>query len=174
LRGVPAPAWFPDDRATRRWLYGTPVDLTNDAPPDHDTRIAYLTSQYPATSHTHPVARSGRATKLGLQLGTFSIRPPASAEDCGTMLSSWKRETRSQLLDQPAARSWVLSAQRSSPIPPDFPVPSAALRHRPPGVRSFRSFRLRISPRRLSPRARAETPRNRSGCTIILPIRRRP
>ena len=43
-------------------------------------RLAYLTSQYPATSHTFISREVAALRKLGVSLDTFSIRPPSSAE----------------------------------------------------------------------------------------------
>lgn len=43
-------------------------------------RLAYLTSQYPATSHTFISREVDAMRSLGVHLQTFSIRPPSSAE----------------------------------------------------------------------------------------------
>jgi hypothetical protein len=45
-----------------------------------ELRLAYLTSQYPATSHTFISREVAALRQLGLHLDTFSIRPPSAAE----------------------------------------------------------------------------------------------
>ena len=43
-------------------------------------RVAYLTSQYPATSHTFISREVAAMRQLGIKLETFSIRPPSNVE----------------------------------------------------------------------------------------------
>jgi glycosyltransferase involved in cell wall biosynthesis len=43
-------------------------------------RVAYLTSQYPATSHTFISREVAAVREVGVEVETFSIRPPSDAE----------------------------------------------------------------------------------------------
>lgn len=51
-----------------------------EAPATGPLRVAYLTSQYPATSHTFISREVAALRQLGVQVETFSIRPPSTAE----------------------------------------------------------------------------------------------
>src|SRR5919202_1089862 len=50
------------------------------AKPAATPKIGYLTSQYPATSHTFISREVAALRKLGVELETFSIRPSTMAE----------------------------------------------------------------------------------------------
>nr|WP_314445825.1 glycosyltransferase family 4 protein [uncultured Sphingomonas sp.] len=96
-------------------------------------RIAYLTSQYPATSHTFIRREVSALRALGIDLETFSVRAPAAAElgsdidraeaaQTFTLLrqsvGTFLRAHAGELLRHPAAYARTLML---------------ALRHRPPG-----------------------------------------
>ena len=66
-----------------------------------DPRIAYLTSQYPATSHTFISREVAALRKLGVSLDTFSIRPPSPAELQDEAIAAEARNTFT-VLKQPA------------------------------------------------------------------------
>ena len=52
----------------------------NLPPSTNSARVAYLTSQYPATSHTFIRREIAAVRALGLTVETFSIRTPAQEE----------------------------------------------------------------------------------------------
>ena len=100
-------------------------------------RIAYLASQYPATSHTFISREVAALRKLGLQLDAFSIRPPAPAELQDDAIVLEARNTFT-VLDQPAAK--ILGAQLSTLVTNPagfFRTLGLALSHRPPGMRGL-------------------------------------
>ena len=108
----------------------------NSPSPIYSGRIAYLTSQYPATSHTFIRREIAAVRALGLSLETFSIRPPAEDE---LRAEEDRREAKTTytLLARPK-RDFVVAHIRQL-----FRRPGAyartfllALSHRPPGVRS--------------------------------------
>jgi glycosyltransferase involved in cell wall biosynthesis len=102
-----------------------------------ELRLAYLVSQYPATSHTFISREIAAMRALGVQLDTFSIRAPAAAE------------LRDEVLKQEAERTFTVFRQPFSAfIAGQFAVLATrpggyfktlklALGHRPPGLRGF-------------------------------------
>jgi glycosyltransferase involved in cell wall biosynthesis len=108
---------------------------------DQEIRLAYLTSQYPATSHTFISREVAALRKLGLAVDTFSIRPPAASEmqdealrrEASTTFTVLGRPLTDLLLAQFAALlTWPVGYFRTL---------ARALSHRPPGLRGFaRSF----------------------------------
>src|SRR5690349_14601312 len=100
-------------------------------------RIAYLTSQYPATSHTF-ISREVTAVRaLGVPLDTFSIRPAGSAEMQDKGIAAESRNTFT-VLEQPATAivGAHLAALFTAPVG-YFRTIGLALGHRPPGLRGF-------------------------------------
>jgi colanic acid/amylovoran biosynthesis glycosyltransferase len=100
-------------------------------------RVAYLTSQYPATSHTFVSREVAALRELGLPVDTFSIRPPSDAEMKDALLSK-EAEATFTVLRQPL--TGFLSAQFGLL----FTRPGAYFRalgrafgHRPPGLRGI-------------------------------------
>lgn len=98
-------------------------------------RIAYLTSQYPATSHTFISREVAALRDLGVHLETFSIRPPGPSELADESIAREAARTFT-VLKQPLPR--FLSAQ----VKALFGSPrqylrtlALALRHRPSGLR---------------------------------------
>ena len=100
-------------------------------------RIAYLTSQYPATSHTFISREVAALRELGVDVETFSIRAPGDAELRDKALADESKRTFT-VLSQPLGR--FLSTHLGTLLG----RPGAylrtfglALRHRPPGLRGF-------------------------------------
>jgi colanic acid/amylovoran biosynthesis glycosyltransferase len=100
-------------------------------------KLAYLTSQYPATSHTFISREVAALRKLGVSLDTFSIRPPSSAELQDEGIATEAHNTFT-VLKQPVTT--IVGAQLATL----FSNPAGylrtlglALRHRPPGLRGF-------------------------------------
>src|SRR6476620_754491 len=100
-------------------------------------RIGYLTSQYPATSHTF-ISREAQALRaLGMQLDTFSIREPSESE---LRTEGLRREadTTFTVLSQPLLQFVAAQAKTLVTRPADyFRTLVLALGHRPPGLRGF-------------------------------------
>lgn len=100
-------------------------------------RVAYLTSQYPATSHTFIRREVATLRDLGLEVDTFSVRPPAPVEMKDDAIARDATNTFT-ILDQSAAR--ILNAQLATLVinPAGFfRTLGLALRHRPPGFRGL-------------------------------------
>src|SRR5438874_2112998 len=100
-------------------------------------RIGYLTSQYPATSHTFISREVGALRKLGLALDTFSVRPPTRAELQDEVIAAESRTTFT-VLKQPATT--IIGAQLAALFTDPvgyFRTLGLALSHRPPGLRGL-------------------------------------
>src|SRR4051812_13432429 len=99
-------------------------------------RLAYLVSQYPATSHTFISREVAALRHLGVQLDTFSIRP-APQED---LEGGWASEAAATftVLRQPLTRfigsQIALLFSRPGRY---FRTLGLAVRHRVPGLRGF-------------------------------------
>jgi glycosyltransferase involved in cell wall biosynthesis len=100
-------------------------------------RIGYLTSQYPATSHTFISREVNAVRDLGVQLDTFSIRPPSSAELKDPAIAAEAEKTFT-VLRQPPGRiaSAHLRALFTRPID-YFTTLGVACSHRVPGAKAF-------------------------------------
>jgi glycosyltransferase involved in cell wall biosynthesis len=106
-------------------------------PPDQEIRVAYLTSQYPATSHTFIRREVAALRKLGVEIDTFSIRPPSASEMQDEELRSEALGTFT-VLRQPLTN--LLFAQFAALLtwPGGYARTLArALSHRPRGLRGF-------------------------------------
>jgi glycosyltransferase involved in cell wall biosynthesis len=100
-------------------------------------RIGYLTSQYPATSHTFISREVAGLRKLGVQLDTFSIRSPSAAELADEAIAAESRNSFT-VLEQPTTR--IIGAQLATLLTDPvgyFRTFGLALSHRPPGLRGF-------------------------------------
>lgn len=98
-------------------------------------RVAYLTSQYPATSHTFISREVAALRRLGVMIDTFSIRPPSGAEMQDETLRKEAAGTFT-VLRQPIAS--FLSAQIALLFTRPgryFTTLGRALSHRTPGLR---------------------------------------
>jgi colanic acid/amylovoran biosynthesis glycosyltransferase len=100
-------------------------------------RIGYLTSQYPATSHTFISREVAALRELGLGLETFSIRTPSPAELQDEGIAAEARNTFT-VLSQPATSiiGAHLATILSNPLG-YFRTLGLALGHRPPGLRGL-------------------------------------
>ena len=100
-------------------------------------RIGYLTSQYPATSHTFISREVAALRKVGLELDTLSIRPPSPVELQDEGIAAEARNTFT-VLSQPATTiiGAHLATLLSNPLG-YFRTLGRALGHRPPGLRGF-------------------------------------
>ena len=100
-------------------------------------RLAYLTSQYPATSHTFISREVAALRTLGLRLDTFSIRPPSALELKDEAVADESRDTFT-VLKQPATTFIAAHAATLASWPlAYFRTFGLALRHRPPGLRGL-------------------------------------
>lgn len=100
-------------------------------------RVAYLTSQYPATSHTFIRREVSALRELGVDIQTFSIRAPHAAELKAETDQVEAAHTYTVLAQSPAT---ILLAQATALVtrPGHFLRGlSLALRHRAPGVRGL-------------------------------------
>lgn len=100
-------------------------------------RLGYLTSQYPATSHTFIRREVAALRARGVQLATYSVRPPGEAE---LRAAEDRRDasTTYTLLQQ------KLTEYAAAHVGALFRTPmrywrtlGLAMRHRPPGWRGF-------------------------------------
>lgn len=106
----------------------------SDAP---DVRLAYLTSQYPATSHTFILREVRALRERGLELATFSVRPPSAAELQDPLLASEARTTWT-ILAQPASRLILAHLAGLISGPAAYARTFAcALGHRPAGLKGL-------------------------------------
>jgi colanic acid/amylovoran biosynthesis glycosyltransferase len=99
--------------------------------------IAYLTSQYPATSHTFISREIAALRDLGVSVQTFSIRPPTQSEMQDELLRSEAEKTFT-VLRQPLIR--FIAAQASVLLTSPggyFRTLGRALTHRPRGLRGW-------------------------------------
>jgi glycosyltransferase involved in cell wall biosynthesis len=102
-----------------------------------EARVGYLTSQYPATSHTFISREVAAVRALGLRLETFSIRPPSPAELQDETIAAQSRDTFT-VLKQPAAT--IIGAQLATILTNPLGYLRTlvlALGHRPPGLRGL-------------------------------------
>lgn len=100
-------------------------------------RLAYLTSQYPATSHTFISREVAALRELALTVETFSIRPPTQTELNDDALRK-EAEGTFTVLRQPltsflAAQAIVLFTSPAG----YFRTLARARAHRPPGLRGW-------------------------------------
>jgi glycosyltransferase involved in cell wall biosynthesis len=100
-------------------------------------RLAYLTSQYPAASHTFIRREVEALRNLGREIDTFSVRPPGADETQGNADRS-EADTTFYILRQSAVTFMVahLGVILTSPAS-YFRTFALALAHRAPGVRNF-------------------------------------
>lgn len=103
----------------------------------HFMRIAYLTSQYPATSHTFIRREVNALRALGVDVQTFSVRAPAMTELVAEQDAAEAASTYTLLRQSPAAfLSGHLSELARAPLR-YLRTLGLALRHRPPGLRAM-------------------------------------
>lgn len=100
-------------------------------------KLAYLTSQYPATSHTFISREVAAVRALGIELDTFSIRPPSEAELRDAALAA-ESKTTFTVLKQPLTR-FASAHLKALVTRPGRYLSTLALatRHRAPGLKGF-------------------------------------
>jgi colanic acid/amylovoran biosynthesis glycosyltransferase len=104
---------------------------------DIQARIAYLTSQYPATSHTFISREVAALRALGVELDTFGIRPPSAAELQDESIAA-EADNTFIVLGQPATTFAGAHAAALVGNPLGyFRTLGLALSHRPPGLRGL-------------------------------------
>ena len=106
-------------------------------PPSSDVRLAYLTSQYPATSHTF-ILREVRALRArGVEVATFSVRGP-SRDELQDPLIAAEASTTWTILAQPIARLILAMVLGFFARPTRYVRTLAlALGHRPAGIKGL-------------------------------------
>ena len=100
-------------------------------------RVAYLTSQYPATSHTFILREVAAVRGRGVAVETFSVRPPSDDELTDPAIAAEAKTTfniLSQGLTTFAGAHLKLLAASPARYAQGF---IQALRHRPPGLRGL-------------------------------------
>ena len=116
--------------------YDRPVDMRTDFTPVV-SRTGYLTSQYPAQSHTFIMREVAALRSKGADISTFSVRPPSDEEMTDPAIAAEARTTFTILSQGAAAFAGAhlsLLGQRPGRYARAF---IAALTHRPPGLRGF-------------------------------------
>lgn len=99
--------------------------------------VAYLTSQYPATSHTFISREVAAVRARGVAVDTFSIRRPTDAELKDAAVAEESRDTFT-ILAQPLTRVASSHLRMFAARPGRYLATLAlAARHRPPGFRAF-------------------------------------
>ena len=102
-----------------------------------EMRLAYLTSQYPATSHTF-ISREVAALREARRQRRHLQYPAAFSTSCRTKCRGRRPGTLSQCFEQPLtsflAAHFALLSTRPAVY---FRTLGRALSHRPPGVRGF-------------------------------------
>ena len=112
-------------------------ELRPDAQAPQPLRLAYLTSQYPATSHTFIGREVVAVRNLGLKLDTFSVRSPSQSELSDPALADESSRTFT-VLSQPASRFIAAHLKTLVTRPGAYLRTFArALDHRPPGLRAL-------------------------------------
>ena len=110
---------------------------SNRQPAPGGRRIAYLTSQYPATSHTFILREVAALRAVGVSVDTFTVRPPSDVELADRAIAAEAASTFVIL-----TQSWATFAAAHVKLLARSPARYArgfvqALRHRPPGIRGL-------------------------------------
>jgi colanic acid/amylovoran biosynthesis glycosyltransferase len=113
------------------------TSVNKRAAADQPMKLAYLTSQYPATSHTFISREVAAMRRLGVQLDTFSIRGPTKAELEDSALADEARKTFT-VLEQPSTRIVGAHLRMVARQPRQyFSTFARAMRHRAPGLKGL-------------------------------------
>ncbi len=100
-------------------------------------RIAYLTSQYPATSHTFILREVAAVRATGVRVDTFTVRPPGADELTDPAIAA-EASTTFGILGQGLPAIAVAHLRMFGGRPgPYMRGLMMALRHRPPGLRAL-------------------------------------
>lgn len=97
--------------------------------------VAYLTSEYPALSHTFIRREIAALRAAGLTIAPFTIRP--TSDGCGSLHAAARAETEAVLGRKPLTYSAALGAGLLNHPLRWFSTLCLALRHRPPGLRAL-------------------------------------
>ncbi|HEV2044237.1 MAG TPA: glycosyltransferase, partial [Sphingomicrobium sp.] len=102
-----------------------------------ERQIAYLTSQYPATSHTFILREVAALRGAGVSVHTFTVRPASDDERTDSAIAAEAASTF-VIIEQGWARFAGAHLRLLAGRPADYARGFAlALRHRPPGLRGF-------------------------------------
>jgi len=114
--------------------------MTVNTPRDGGTdkrQIAYLTSQYPATSHTFILREVAALRAAGVSIHTFTVRPASDEERTDNAIAAEAKSTF-VILKQNWTRFVGAHVRLLVNQPADYVRGFAqALRHRPPGLRGL-------------------------------------
>ncbi|MEO1334332.1 MAG: colanic acid biosynthesis glycosyltransferase WcaL, partial [Myxococcota bacterium] len=99
-------------------------------------RVAYLCSQYPAPSHTFIRREVQSLRRQGIDIRTFSIRPPAKVE----VMSDVDRRDQEETFYVLPPRAWLTLRANTKMLVKNpgrfFKALSASFGHRNPGFRN--------------------------------------
>ncbi len=99
--------------------------------------VAYLTSQYPATSHTFILREVEAVRAAGVDVRTFTVRPPSTDELTDPAIAA-EAATTVVILAQGMSKIVAAHARMLVRRPGNYlRAIGLALRHRPPGLRGF-------------------------------------
>ena len=102
-----------------------------------ERRIAYLTSQYPATSHTFILREVAAVRAAGVSIDTFSVRPASDEERTDSAIAA-EAATTFVILNQGLVRIAAAHVRLLAGAPAKYGrVFVEALSHRPPGMRGL-------------------------------------
>ena len=105
--------------------------------PVEQRRVAYLTSQYPATSHTFILREVEAVRATGIDVQTFTVRPP-SVEELADPSISAEAAITFVILAQGLLHFVAAHARLMALRPASYARSLVkALRHRPPGLRGL-------------------------------------
>lgn len=111
--------------------------MSRPVAPLGEAHIAYLTSQYPATSHTFISREVAAMRSIGIEIDTFSIRPPSSEELQDEVIRE-EANTTFAVLCQPVGAFLAAHTATFFSDPIGYLATfGLALRHRPPGIRGL-------------------------------------
>lgn len=103
----------------------------------HESRIAYLTSQYPATSHTFISREVAALRAAGVDVQTFTVRPAGDDEMTDSAIAAEAASTF-VILGQSGAHMAAAHIRLFAGSPAQYIRGLVqALRHRPPGLRGL-------------------------------------
>ncbi len=110
------------------------MSFADEPAPSHGLRVAYLTSRYPATSHTFIHREVGALRAIGVCVDTFSVRPPSAPElQCERLHEEWL--STFTLLQQPLYRFVTAHISTIATRPLSYLRTFwTALEHREPGL----------------------------------------
>ena len=112
-------------------------EIVHDEAPATRSRIGYLTSQYPATSHTFILREVAALRAQGVHVDTFSVRPASDDERTDSAIAAESASTF-VILSQGVAHIIAANARMLLSRPGRYLGGFVqAMRHRPPGIRGM-------------------------------------